>query len=114
VPYVDSAFNQASFPLKAFEYLASGLPVVGTPLPALQWLAEGAPGGDQLRLAPTPAEFGRAAADLATLARNGSELRARCRALAGDHDWRLRSREVRSLLAASPERPGAPVREGER
>ncbi len=34
-PYVDSAFNRASFPLKTLEYLAAGRPVVSTPLPAV-------------------------------------------------------------------------------
>ncbi|MFV0316437.1 MAG: glycosyltransferase [Microthrixaceae bacterium] len=35
VPYTDSAFNRASFPLKTLEYLASGVPVVATDLPAI-------------------------------------------------------------------------------
>ena len=33
VPYTDAAFNRASFPLKVFDYLASGVPVVAAPLP---------------------------------------------------------------------------------
>jgi teichuronic acid biosynthesis glycosyltransferase TuaH len=39
VPYVEDDFNRAAFPLKVFEYLAAGVPVVGTPLPALTGLA---------------------------------------------------------------------------
>ncbi|GGI05488.1 glycosyltransferase [Egicoccus halophilus] len=35
IPYVDNAFNRASFPLKTFEYLAAGVPVVSTDIPAL-------------------------------------------------------------------------------
>src|SRR5208283_3159702 len=38
VPYVDSAFNRGSFPLKTLEYLAAGIPVVATDLPAIRWL----------------------------------------------------------------------------
>ncbi len=38
VPYVDSDFNRASFPLKTLEYLASGVPVVATDLPAIAQL----------------------------------------------------------------------------
>jgi len=36
VPYLDNAFNRASFPLKVFEYLAAGRPVVSSPVDALQ------------------------------------------------------------------------------
>jgi teichuronic acid biosynthesis glycosyltransferase TuaH len=38
VPYSDTSFNRASFPLKTLEYLAAGLPVVATDLPAVRWL----------------------------------------------------------------------------
>ena len=38
MPYTDAAFNLASFPLKVFDYLASGVPVVSSPLPALREL----------------------------------------------------------------------------
>lgn len=41
LPYADTAFNRASFPLKALEYLAAGRRVVGTDLPALRWLDTG-------------------------------------------------------------------------
>src|SRR6185295_8531118 len=36
VPYRLDDFNCASFPLKVFDYLASGVPVVATDLPALR------------------------------------------------------------------------------
>lgn len=38
VPYTDSAFNRASFPLKALDYLAAGCAVVSTDLPSIRWL----------------------------------------------------------------------------
>ena len=38
VPYVDDPFNRASYPLKVFEYLAVGTPVVSTGIPALAGL----------------------------------------------------------------------------
>jgi glycosyltransferase involved in cell wall biosynthesis len=38
VPYGDSDFNRASFPLKLLEYLAAGRRVVATDLPAVRWL----------------------------------------------------------------------------
>lgn len=39
VPYRTDPFNVASSPLKVYEYLAAGRPVVSTPLPALDGLA---------------------------------------------------------------------------
>nr|WP_269327176.1 glycosyltransferase [Kineosporia mesophila] len=41
LPYDDSAFNRASFPLKLLEYLAAGRRVVATDLPAVRWLDTG-------------------------------------------------------------------------
>jgi len=38
LPYTDTAFNRASFPLKLLEYLAAGRRVVSTDLPAVRWL----------------------------------------------------------------------------
>ncbi len=38
VPYLMESFNRSSFPLKVFDYLASGRPVVSTPLPGLEGL----------------------------------------------------------------------------
>jgi glycosyltransferase involved in cell wall biosynthesis len=38
VPYTDTPFNRASFPLKCLEYLAAGRAVVSTDLPAIRWL----------------------------------------------------------------------------
>ena len=37
-PYAQSAFNEASFPLKTLEYLAAGRPAVVSDLPAHRWL----------------------------------------------------------------------------
>jgi teichuronic acid biosynthesis glycosyltransferase TuaH len=40
VPYTNSEFNVASFPLKVLDYLAAGLPVVSTDLPSVRWIDE--------------------------------------------------------------------------
>jgi glycosyltransferase involved in cell wall biosynthesis len=40
IPFLDNAHTRASLPLKLWEYLAAGLPVVATPLPNLVPLAE--------------------------------------------------------------------------
>jgi glycosyltransferase involved in cell wall biosynthesis len=52
VPYTDSAFNRASFPLKTLEYLAAGRGVVATPLPAISWL-----NSPLIEVASAPADF---------------------------------------------------------
>ncbi|HLI55492.1 MAG TPA: glycosyltransferase [Actinomycetota bacterium] len=85
VPYRDSAFNQASFPLKTLEYLAAGLPVVSTPLPANRWLdtsliteAAGAPA-----FAGAAGRWGEVPASPAA--------RAERRAFAAGHDWTRRA-----------------------
>ena len=36
IPFVDDSVSRVSFPLKAFEYVACGLPVVTVPIPALR------------------------------------------------------------------------------
>lgn len=54
-PYADDPFNRASNPLKTWEYLAAGLPVVTTPLPSSTRLGKGmvsvASGPNAFRLA---------------------------------------------------------------
>ena len=60
VPYADSPFNRASFPLKTLEYLAAGLPVVATDLPATRWLGASP---ELVAIADGPASFADAVAD---------------------------------------------------
>jgi glycosyltransferase involved in cell wall biosynthesis len=40
IPYLASPLTASIFPMKVYEYLAAGLPVVSTPLPALSEVAE--------------------------------------------------------------------------
>jgi glycosyltransferase involved in cell wall biosynthesis len=40
IPYVRSTLTDSIFPMKVYEYLAAGLPVVATPLPALDGLSD--------------------------------------------------------------------------
>jgi teichuronic acid biosynthesis glycosyltransferase TuaH len=98
VPYVDTAFNRASFPLKTLEYLAAGRPVVSTDLPATRWL-----GTDLIRIADGPAGFAAAVREVAA-GSGGPELVAACQAFAREHSWQARGRQVAEaigLLAAT-------------
>lgn len=95
VPYADSAFNRASFPLKTLEYLAAGRAVVATDLPAVRWLAT-----DLV----TIAEPGRFASSVETeLGRPGDPaVAAARRAFAVAHSWDIRAREMLGALRRSP------------
>jgi teichuronic acid biosynthesis glycosyltransferase TuaH len=99
VPYVDSTFNRASFPLKTLEYLAAGLPVVSTDLPATRWLET-----DLVRIAGDPAGFVAAVRDAAAVA-DRPELVAARQAFARRHSWEVRAAQVADVIGL----PAAPV-----
>ncbi len=87
-----NAYTQAMFPMKFFEYLAAGLPVVASPIDALQPFADLALLGE-----PTPAAFGAAIA--AALAGQGPS-RQRRLAGAAAHTYRGRTEAMLRDLAA--------------
>lgn len=91
LPLRQSRSTEASAPLKLFEYLAAGRPVVSTPIPAVQDLAR----RDLVRIARTDAEW-IAAIDSAL--RDGpSEERARHEE-AMAHGWSARIEEIEGFL----------------
>jgi teichuronic acid biosynthesis glycosyltransferase TuaH len=92
LPYADSAFNQASFPLKVLEYLAAGQGVVATDLPAVRWLET-----DLVTVASTPTSFADSACALATHAPD-TGLRARRAEFAAQHSWTARGVALAGLL----------------
>jgi teichuronic acid biosynthesis glycosyltransferase TuaH len=92
LPYTNSEFNRASFPLKTLEYLAAGRPVVATNLPAIEWLDT-----DLITTAEEPAEFARRAAEQAATPRS-PDLVARRRAFAAKHSWSKRVEQLAELL----------------
>lgn len=104
LPYRDTEFNRASFPLKILEYLAAGRRVVSTDLPSVRWLGTGLVDVAQRQ------DFARTVKASLALPLTGDEMAAR-RAFAAKHDWRSRTRtvaEVAGLLEASPANAGAP------
>jgi teichuronic acid biosynthesis glycosyltransferase TuaH len=93
-PYVDSAFNRASFPLKTLEYLAAGVPVVSTDLPASRWI-----GSAHVDVAGPPAAFVAAVARASVRSARGDEVGERERvALARTHGWEARANELLTLV----------------
>lgn len=91
-PYTQSAFNEASFPLKTLEYLAAGVPVVSTDLPASRWL-----NSDLVATCSSPQSFVECTRRLLADGRSPS-LAHRCTELASLHTWEKRARRLLQLL----------------
>ena len=91
-PYVASAFNQSSSPLKMIEYLAAGLPVVSSDLPAARALPAGL-----VEIAATPEDFASATRTLVA-DRNGALDRARRQEYAQSVSWGARAMQFLQIL----------------
>jgi glycosyltransferase involved in cell wall biosynthesis len=89
IPYAVNALTRAVFPMKVYEYLAAGLPVVTTPLPSL----DGVSGIVTADGAAAMAE----ALDRA-LASDSSARRAERSRLARAHSWESRIAEIEAAL----------------
>jgi teichuronic acid biosynthesis glycosyltransferase TuaH len=92
LPYGDSDFNRASFPLKVLEYLAAGRRVVSTDLPAIEWLDT-----DLVTVAASPAAFAEAVRASLSAPLTSEEVDRR-RAFASTHTWENRVRQLAGLL----------------
>jgi glycosyltransferase involved in cell wall biosynthesis len=91
IPYARNALTESIFPMKVYEYLAAGLPVVATPLPALADIAD---------VATAPNARGIAELlDEAFAADNPDRRTERSRA-AASHSWDRRLEEIATAIAA--------------
>jgi teichuronic acid biosynthesis glycosyltransferase TuaH len=91
-PYRQSAFNQASFPLKTLDYLAAGRPAVVSDLPAHRWLDT-----PHVTIARTPETFAERTRELLSRPRCPDHAAAR-RAFGARHSWSARADDVVGLL----------------
>jgi glycosyltransferase involved in cell wall biosynthesis len=90
IPFKRNTLTYHADPIKTYEYLAAGLPVVATDLPALRRL------GDLVHLAASPAEF---VAQLdAAVAEGRDARRTERQAEAAKHSWSSRFDTVDRLL----------------
>ena len=89
IPYVASELTGSIFPMKVYEYLAAGLPVVATPLPALADVAE-------VPTAPDAAGFQRLLET--ALDGDGPARRAERSAAAAAHSWDARLAEIAGAI----------------
>jgi teichuronic acid biosynthesis glycosyltransferase TuaH len=94
-PYATNAFNQASFPLKTFDYLAAGLPVVSTDIFASRWL-----GSEHIRIAANPHLFARLVKEAVLNPPSEAEAMSR-QQLALDHGWSQRAAQMLRLAGCS-------------
>jgi glycosyltransferase involved in cell wall biosynthesis len=87
IPFVLNSFTLAINPLKAYEYMAAGVPIVASNLPELLRFR------DIIRMIEnTPAAFGKAIAE--TLADDRAALSLRLTTRAREYTWERISREV--------------------
>ncbi|MEX0879671.1 MAG: glycosyltransferase [Thermoanaerobaculia bacterium] len=95
IPFRRTPLTEATNPVKLYEYLATGKPVVARRLPELE------PFSDVVALYDTPDEL---VAALETAVRESPEegLAARRREIARGNTWQIRYRELRTRLEATP------------
>jgi hypothetical protein len=92
LPFRRTPLTEATNPVKAYEIMAAGLPLVSVPLPEIVEF------GDLVRLASTPAEFERQIR--AELERRGESLVEKRRAFARGQTWEERVRNIEGLFPA--------------
>ena len=85
IPYVHSQLTASIFPMKVYEYLAAGLPVIATRLPALE--------GAAVSRSPTACRR-RSARSSARCAEDSPERRRDRSAAAQAHSWEGRMAEI--------------------
>jgi glycosyltransferase involved in cell wall biosynthesis len=91
IPYARNELTESIFPMKIYEYLAAGLPVVATPLPALAGITD---------VASAPNATGIAALLDEALTQNSEALRAARSQRAATHSWEERLTEIAAAIEA--------------
>jgi glycosyltransferase involved in cell wall biosynthesis len=89
IPFKITELIKATNPVKVYEYLAAGRPVVATPIPELMVL------GDKVAIASTTDEF---AANLQKGLYVCSEITDKWRHWAATQDWSVRAREFENVM----------------
>jgi glycosyltransferase involved in cell wall biosynthesis len=90
IPYAVNELTRSVFPMKVYEYLAAGLPVVATPLPAIAQVPDVVIAADAVSMAR---ELDR------LLAEDTADLRAARSRRAAAHSWEARLTEIDAELS---------------
>jgi GT2 family glycosyltransferase/glycosyltransferase involved in cell wall biosynthesis len=90
IPFRLGAEGTHSSPIKLYEYMAAGLPVISTPIPECMAFSE-------VQIAQTAADFA-AFLDIARRLRSSEEYRVRAREQARQNDWSVRVASVLEWL----------------
>ena len=93
IPYARNQLTDSIFPMKVYEYLAAGLPVVATPLPSLTGIDA---------VASAPDADGIAQLLEKALAEDTPQLRAKRSQAAATHSWEGRIEQVATAIDALP------------
>ncbi len=104
VPYSDSSFNRASFPLKTLEYLAAGRAAVATDLPAVRWLDT-----DHVRVASDSSRFADEVDQVLGEGSGPAQIALR-REFAAGHGWDQRAATFAQALGIRNEGGRTPLR----
>lgn len=94
IPYARNTLTDSIFPMKVYEYLAAGLPMLATRLPSLEGV------GDVI-FAADGAEMARLAAE--AIASDGPQLREQRSQRAAGHSWERRLQEIELALEGEVE-----------
>lgn len=105
IPYAINQLTKSIFPMKVYEYLAAGLPVIATPLPALTEVEGVARAADAAGIAALIEE---------ALAKDTPERKAARAQEAEAHSWERRLEEIGTAVAelGAPTRQSEPRRDG--
>lgn len=90
IPYRDSSYTRHVFPMKFFEYLSAGKPVVSTPLPSLSGFQ------DLVYFAAAPAAWQEAIQQ--AVSEDDAQKREARKALASENSWEVRVSEIEACL----------------
>lgn len=101
IPYVSNAYTRSCFPLKTYEYLAAGKPVVASGLPELAGM------GPDVVLVDGAASFIRAVHEAAGRNREGDALRRS--QLAARNSWEQRTARLLELVDRELDARGSPA-----
>jgi glycosyltransferase involved in cell wall biosynthesis len=95
IPYAINTLTRSIFPMKVYEYLAAGLPVVATPLPALAGVEDVEQAADAQEIAQLLEQ---------ALAADTSERRRERSRRASAHSWDRRMQEIAAAVGAVQQR----------